>query len=85
MECDKVTHGRITMSYLCPSSQGDTWNFSDVDIIHCYNEGITWNVGQGDTQIFLDVDIIHSYNEGVTWNVGQGDTLNFSDADITHH
>ena len=49
MECNKVTHGRIAISYLCPSSQGDTWNFSDVDIIHCYNEGVTWNVGQGDT------------------------------------
>ena len=77
MECDKVTHGRITMSYLCPSSQGDTWNFSDVQVIYCYNGGDTWN--------FSDVDIIHCYNEGVTWNVGQGDTWNFSDADITHH
>ena len=44
MECDKVTHGRITMSHLCPSSQGDTWNFLDVQVIHCYNGGVTWNV-----------------------------------------
>ena len=60
-------------------------NLIHIHIIHCYNEGVTWNVGQGDTQIFLDEDIIHSYNEGVIWNVGQGDTWNFSDADITHH
>ena len=60
MECDKVTHGRITMSHLCPSSQGDTWNFLDVQVIHCYNGGVTWTVtrsyrcssSQGDTWNF---------------------------------
>ena len=24
-------------------------NLIHIHIIHCYNEGVTWNVGQGDT------------------------------------
>ena len=53
MECDKVTHGRITMSHLCPSSQGDTWNFLDVQVIHCYNEGTITQYSNMQKIVFL--------------------------------